>query len=124
MNWQKERFFELIVIISPEYSDQIDAMSDGYRNLIEENNGRITRYEDWGLRNLAYQIDKHRKGYYLLLNFACSSSKLIDSLKAVFDSDNPALRMLLTRTRNEVSELSPVKLEKELQQEKQEEAKV
>ena len=113
-----------MVIVSPEYTDQMEALKEGYRTLIEDQGGRITRVEDWGLRNLSYLIDKHRKGHYLLMNFACSDSKIIDSLQSEISGDNPAMRMLLTRTRKEVTEPSLVKGEMERAEQKREEAKV
>lgn len=112
------------MIISPEYTDQMEALREGYRKLIEDHGGRITRSEDWGLRNLSYLIDKHRKGHYLLLNFACSDSKVIDSLQAEISGDNPAMRTLLTRTRMEISAPSLFIQEMERAAEKREEAKV
>jgi small subunit ribosomal protein S6 len=41
---------------------------DTFSKLIEDQGGKVTKKESWGLRNLAYRIKKGRKGHYVLLN--------------------------------------------------------
>jgi len=51
--------------ISPQ---QVEALVQGFRTLIEEQGGKIGKTEYWGLRSLAYRIKKNRKAHYELLN--------------------------------------------------------
>ena len=48
---------------------QVDALAETATNIITENGGRIVRSETWGLRNLAYRIQKNRKAHYVALDF-------------------------------------------------------
>ena len=47
---------------------QVDALADGFTQLIAEQGGEIKKREYWGLRNLAYRMKKNRKGHYVLFN--------------------------------------------------------
>ncbi len=48
---------------------QVDALAENATNIIESNGGRVVRTETWGLRSLAYRIQKNRKGHYVALDF-------------------------------------------------------
>jgi small subunit ribosomal protein S6 len=47
---------------------QVDALADTFTQLIAEQGGEIKKREYWGLRNLAYRMNKNRKGHYVLFN--------------------------------------------------------
>src|SRR5690242_12369389 len=47
---------------------QVDALADGFTQLVADNGGEVKKREYWGLRNLAYRIKKNRKGHYVLFN--------------------------------------------------------
>lgn len=49
-------------------SQQADGLADAFTTVVQENGGSVGKKENWGLRNLAYRINKHRKGHYILLN--------------------------------------------------------
>jgi small subunit ribosomal protein S6 len=49
-------------------SAQVDALADTFAQLIAEQGGEIKKREYWGLRNLAYRMNKNRKGHYVLFN--------------------------------------------------------
>jgi small subunit ribosomal protein S6 len=46
---------------------QVDAMSKIFAEIIAAHGGRVAKIEPWGLRNLAYKINKNKKGHYVLL---------------------------------------------------------
>src|SRR5277367_4553927 len=47
---------------------QVDALADGFTQLVADNGGQVTKREYWGLRNLSYRMRKNRKGHYMLFN--------------------------------------------------------
>ncbi|MAU41944.1 MAG: 30S ribosomal protein S6 [Kordiimonas sp.] len=47
---------------------QVEAMTKEFTEIVEKNGGSVASNEYWGLRNLAYRINKNRKGHYVLLN--------------------------------------------------------
>jgi small subunit ribosomal protein S6 len=48
---------------------QVDALAETATKIIEEGGGKVVRTETWGLRNLAYRIQKNRKAHYVALDF-------------------------------------------------------
>lgn len=47
---------------------QIDALATTATEIIEANDGKVIKTETWGLKNLAYKIDRNRKAHFVLLN--------------------------------------------------------
>ena len=48
---------------------QVDALAETATNITESNGGKVVRTETWGLRNIAYRIQKNRKAHYVALDF-------------------------------------------------------
>ena len=47
---------------------QVDALAAQATEIVESNNGKVTKTETWGLKNLAYKIDRNRKAHFVMLN--------------------------------------------------------
>jgi small subunit ribosomal protein S6 len=47
---------------------QVDALTASFTDIIQAGGGKVTKTESWGLRTLAYKINKNRKGHYVLMN--------------------------------------------------------
>ncbi|MFZ4762318.1 MAG: 30S ribosomal protein S6 [Alphaproteobacteria bacterium] len=61
--------YESVFIARQDLSTaQAEALADNFSRIVAENGARITKTEHWGLRNIAYRINKNRKGHYVLLN--------------------------------------------------------
>ena len=58
--------------------NQFEELTDEFIKIIESFKGVIKKRENWGLRNLAYKINKNRKGHYVLLNIDSSSDAIIE----------------------------------------------
>ena len=58
--------------------NQFEELVDDFIKIIESFKGVIKKRENWGLRNLAYKINKNRKGHYILLNIDSSSDAIIE----------------------------------------------
>ena len=52
---------------------QVDALAENATKIVEAQEGKVTKVESWGLRNLAYKIAKNRKAHYVLLNIDAPS---------------------------------------------------
>ena len=46
---------------------QVDALAENATRIVTENQGRVVKTENWGLRTLAYRIAKNRKAHYVML---------------------------------------------------------
>ena len=59
-------YYESVYIARQEISaQQVDALTDGFENIIKQSGGSITKRENWGLKSLAYRIKKSRKAITL-----------------------------------------------------------
>ena len=101
------RHYEIVILVHPDQSEQVPAMIERYRSIIESDEGRVHRLEDWGRRQLAYPIAKVHKAHYVLMNIECGA-KVIDDLKAAFRFNDAVLRDLILLRREAVTEASPL----------------
>jgi small subunit ribosomal protein S6 len=109
------RHYEICFLVHPDQSEQVPAMLERYRNMIEEKGGSIHRLEDWGRRQLAYPIAKLHKAHYVLMNIECDSDTLSE-LEGAFKFNDAVLRHLTIRRQKalvEQSEMLKAKEEKE-----------
>jgi len=88
------RHYEIVFLVHPDQSEQVPAMIDRYRQIIETRGGTIHRLEDWGRRQLAYPIEKIHKAHYVLMNIECGQDAL-DELKSSFRFNDAVLRNLI-----------------------------
>ena len=106
------RHYEIVFLVHPDQSEQVRAMVDRYRSIIESDGGHIHRLEDWGRRQLAYPIEKVHKAHYVLMNVECSKS-VLDELESSFRFNDAVLRNLVMARREAVTEESPMAKAKE-----------
>ena len=99
------RHYEVCFLVHPDQSEQVPAMLERYRALIEGANGKIHRIEDWGRRQLAYPIAKLHKAHYVLMNIECDGDTLAE-LEGIFRFNDAVLRHLTVRRQEAVVEQS------------------
>lgn len=99
------RHYEVVFLVHPDQSEQVPAMMERYRNMIEGAGGKIHRQEDWGRRQLAHSIAKVHKAHYLLLNIECDKSTL-DELVGAFRFSDAVLRHLVIKRDEAITEPS------------------
>lgn len=116
------RHYEVVFLVHPDQSEQVPAMMERYRSLIEGASGKIHREEDWGRRQLAHPIKKIHKAHYLMLNVECEQATL-DELVGSFRFSDAVLRHLVIRREKAVTEPSPMAKEKEQEEQKQRESR-
>ncbi|HEY7690594.1 MAG TPA: 30S ribosomal protein S6, partial [Dongiaceae bacterium] len=75
---------------------QADTLAETFTNVITENGGKVTKKENWGLRNIAYRIKKNRKGHYVLLNIDAPPAAVQEMERQMRISED-ILRYLTTR---------------------------
>ncbi len=99
------RHYEIVFMIHPDQSEQVPAMIERYRAMIESNGGVIHRLEDWGRRLLAYQINKVHKAHYVLMNIECGAESL-EELGDAFRFNDAVIRNLIMKRDDPVTESS------------------
>ena len=88
------RHYEIVLMIHPDKSDQLDIMLDKYRGIIQEKGGKIHRFEDWGRRQLSYPIEKLHKAHYVVFNVECGTESL-EKLQTLLKYNDALLRRLV-----------------------------
>ena len=99
------RHYEIVFLVHPDQSEQVPAMIERYKALIEGGNGKIHRLEDWGRRQLAYPINNLVKAHYVLFNIECDQA-VLNELVDAFRFNDAILRHLVIRRDEPVTEQS------------------
>jgi small subunit ribosomal protein S6 len=67
------RIYEELFIIRPDATEEeIDQVIEPLKNVITGAKGTVDKVEKWGKRRLAYRVDKHREGSYVLFQFTAA----------------------------------------------------
>ncbi len=92
--------FEVVLLFNPELSNQIlkDEL-EKFKNQITNNSGKIINTEDWGLRDLSYNIKKFKKAFYSFLQLEMNGIN-IDSIKKDLNQNDRLLRYLFVKVDN------------------------
>lgn len=99
------RHYEIVFLIHPDQSEQVPAMVERYRGMVENDSGTVHRSEDWGRRQLAYPIQRLHKAHYYLLNIECGVGPLEEILEA-FRFNDAVLRHMVVKLKSAVTEES------------------
>ena len=101
------RHYEVVFMVHPDQSEQVPAMIERYRAMIETGQGRIHRLEDWGRRQLAYPINKIHKAHYVLMNIECGQ-EVLRELETAFRFNDAVIRSLTLARKTAVTTPSPL----------------
>ena len=101
------RHYEVVFLVHPDQSEQVPAMVQRYRSIIENSGGAIHRCEDWGRRQLAYPINKIYKAHYTLMNIECGLDAL-EELKSAFRFNDAVIRNMILVMEDAVTAESPL----------------
>ena len=108
--------YESVFIVRQELSpNEVNNIADKYISVIEKTGGKLIKKEDWGIRNLAYQIKNNRKGSYILFHLD-SKNSTVTELERLFKIDDDIIRYLTTKVSeisDEPSDIIKDKLDKE-----------
>ena len=105
-------FYEHTLIARPDLtSQQAQSLGETIAQLVTEQGGKVTKTEYWGLRNLAYRINKNRKGHYLHFNIDAPAAAVIE-LERTERINEDILRYLTVRVDKLDDGPSPVMLAK------------
>ena len=86
--------YETVFIVTPVLSDaQVQEVADKFQGVITENGGQMVNREDWGLKKLAYPIQKKTTGFYFLIEFAAEGD-IINKLETQYRRDERVIRFL------------------------------
>lgn len=88
------RKYEVLLLLNPELSkEEMEKLQDKVETKL---GGNIVKKEDWGVKDLAYQINKSRKAYYVLYYIETTSEAVI-SFKEMIAVDKDIIRPMILR---------------------------
>jgi len=105
------RHYEIVFLVHPDQSEQVPAMVERYRSMIEGDGGKIHRLEDWGRRQLAYPILKIHKAHYILMNVECGQT-VLDELTSAFKFNDAVIRSMVIKRDEAITDASDIMKEK------------
>jgi len=74
-----DRRYETLVLIHPDQGEPGSKEVAGrIKTLIEEQGCPVSQVQEWGVRELAYLVDKQRRGFYLLFEYRATSKALLE----------------------------------------------
>lgn len=91
------RQYETMYILKPEIeTEQTTELVQKYQNFVTENGGSIDQLQEIGKRRMAYEIDRSREGFYVLMQFSADTD-FTRELERIMRLEDKVLRFLTVR---------------------------
>lgn len=91
------RAYEVMYIINSELDEeQLTAVMDKFKGIIENNGGELVKLDKWGKRRLAYEIKRKREGFYVLMNYN-GAPEIAHELDRVFKITDDVMKHMILR---------------------------
>ena len=89
--------YESIYIVNPNVEGEaLKGLVGKFNALIESEGGKVTETNEWGMKKLAYPINKLTQGYYVLVNFE-AKAEFIDELERVYKITDNVIKFITIR---------------------------
>jgi small subunit ribosomal protein S6 len=92
--------YETLFVVHPEKGTRMKEFIERFKKVVEGQEGTVTRVDEWGLRDLAYRIEKQSKGFYTLMQYR-SSARAVEELERNLRLSDEILRYLTVRADEE-----------------------
>ena len=112
------RRYESVFIVNPELSEeQRQPVFDKLKGLVSQDQGMLVKFDEWGHKRLAYEIKKHTRGYYVLMEF-CGDGALVKEIERNMRLDDRVLKYM-TVLKDKAVDVEAVKAEIEATKEQE-----
>jgi len=89
--------YETVFILNPVLSDdQAKDAVEKFKKVLAKGKAEVINVEQWGLKKMAYPIQKKSTGFYNLIEFATENTAIINTLETEFRRDESVMRFLTT----------------------------
>jgi small subunit ribosomal protein S6 len=88
--------YETMFILHPDRGGAVKEYIERFKKTVEGQGGTIAHLEEWGLKDLAYRIQKQMKGYYTLMQYH-STARSVEELERTLKLTDGVLRYLTVR---------------------------
>lgn len=93
--------YEIMYIVNASLDDdQFQKVTDRLNNTITENGGTIDSFDDWGIKEFAYEIDHMKKGHYAVVNVTANNEGIAEYQRLARIS-NSIVRIMVVKTEDE-----------------------
>ena len=92
--------YETLFVMHPEKGTRMKEFIERFKKVVEGQEGTVAQVDEWGLRDLAYRIDKQGKGFYTLMQYR-SSARAVEELERNLRLSDGILRYLTVRADEE-----------------------
>ena len=101
-------FYECVFIVRQDVpAPQVESLANSFADIVRNGGGKVEKIEQWGLRNLAYRINKNKKGHYVLFNLDAASDAVLE-LERNMRINEDVLRFLTVRVEKLETEPSAI----------------
>ena len=88
------RNYETMIILKPSLEEEKrNAIIEKFKNIISDG-GEVISVDEWGMKRLAYEIEKLKEGYYILINFK-SGSDVVNELERNYRISDDVMRFVV-----------------------------
>ena len=98
--------YETLFLVHPEKGTRMKEFIERFKKVVEGQEGTVTQVEEWGIRDLAYKIEKQGRGYYTLLRYQ-ATGRAVDELERNLKLTDGILRYLTVRYDEEAALTNP-----------------
>ncbi|CAK7326298.1 unnamed protein product [Dovyalis caffra] len=103
---ERMRHYEVVYLIHEKHDEEVGSVNEKVQDFVREKKGRIWRFNDWGMRRLAYKIQKAKNAHYILMNFELEA-RWINGFKDMLDKDERVIRHLVIKRDEAITEDCP-----------------
>src|SRR5262245_32847669 len=112
----EQRTYEIIFIADPNLSEpDVEGLTTTVKGFVEKEGGKIEKVENWGKKRLAYEVRRHRDGYYVLLT-VLGSSALVKEVERRIRVTDGIIRHISVRVDQELRKAEARKAERAKQE--------
>jgi small subunit ribosomal protein S6 len=91
-----QRYEVVAIVLADLNEDDITALIDRSQTIITDRKGVIAKTDKWGKRHLAYEIKKHKDGYYFLIDFA-GDGAIVAEIERTYKIDDRILKFMTVK---------------------------
>jgi small subunit ribosomal protein S6 len=114
----KDRTYEILFIADPNLGEpEVDALAAQVQGFVEKDGGKLQKMEKWGKKRLAYDVRRHREGYYVLLAVEGTGAMVKEVERRIKVTDG-IIRFLTVRVDEELRKAERRKAKRALGEEK------
>jgi small subunit ribosomal protein S6 len=108
------RIYEELFILRPDaVEEEIDAYIEQLKALIVSSKGTVDKVEKWGVRKLAYRVEKRNEGFYILVQFSTDATALVKEVERRMRVTDSVMKWITVRIDEALKKLDKRKLQRE-----------